>query len=418
MDTLAALVLAAHHAGASDLHLQAGYAPMMRVHGRLFPQGAPLHADALHALTRELCDDEALATFAEHRALDLARVVAGVRCRINLFATSAGPAIALRLFQSGRPTLARLNLPLELRRFAEARHGLVLVAGPTGSGKTSTLAALVDVIDEGDARHVITLEDPIEHVYAPRRALVRQREVGRDTPSFAAGLRDALRENPDVVVVGELRDFEVMQLVLGAAETGHLVLATLHSGSSAEALQRLVLAFPPESQAAAAAQLGDCLQGVVCQRLVHRPEIGFRVPECEVLVATTGVRGVLRQAAFSKLQGAIEAGGAAGMYTFERYTATHGRRADFTPPDRALVDPQSAQPTRTRPLAASASTPGTNPPSPVRAPRRAPATPADFPAPQKTRTHPSEEPAPIDGVLEIPAMDESAAEILDRLSRR
>lgn len=411
-EALAQLVAAAHHGGASDLHLQPGYPPMWRVHGRLIPQGAPLQAEALESIVRALGDDDALATFTTARALDLARALAGVRCRINVFATSAGPGLAVRLFQAGRPTLARLNLPSEFRRFAEARHGLVLVAGATGSGKTSTLAALVDVVDEGDPRHVITLEEPIEHVYTPRRALVRQREVGRDTPSFAEGLRDALRENPDVVVVGELRDFEVMRLVLGAAETGHLVFATIHAGSSAEALQRLVLSFPPEAQAAAAAQLGDCLQGVICQRLVHRTDLGFRVPECEVLAATTGVRGVLRQAAFSKLQGAIEAGGADGMYTFERYAATHGRRTDFVAPDSNGDSASPPQPQRVRT--------STLAPPPARPARRAAASSA--PPARATRTEPApvkhaDEPTP-DGVLEIPAMEESAAEILDRLSRR
>src|SRR6202022_264810 len=170
------------------------------------------------------------------------------------------------LLSSVQPTLRSLNLHPELERLVRPTHGLVLVSGPTGSGKSSTLAALIQEINVREARHVITLESPIEYELVPRRAFIRQREVGRDTPSFERGLLDALREDPDVLMVGEMRDPETMRLTLNAAETGHLVLATVHSATVAEALQRVVNAFPAEVQNAIAAQLADCLLGVVAQR--------------------------------------------------------------------------------------------------------------------------------------------------------
>src|SRR4051812_38272726 len=256
------LVGMARDAGASDLHLEGAMSPALRVRGELKLTGEPIAPATLTAFARELIGAHWPA-FQERCSYDTARVIAKVRCRVNVLQTSRGVGLVVRLLAPFSATLKRLNLHPSLRRLIERRHGLVLVCGPTGSGKSTTLAALLQEITLSEARHIVTVESPIEYVLTPRRSLIRQREVGRHTPSVAQALTDALREDPDVLMVGELRDPETMRLTLNAAETGHLVLATLHSSSCAEALQRLVSAFPAESQSAVMAQIADCLVGVV-----------------------------------------------------------------------------------------------------------------------------------------------------------
>jgi twitching motility protein PilT len=226
---------------------------------------------------------------------------------------------------------------------------LILVSGPTGSGKSSTLAALIQEINLTETRHIVTVESPIEYTFRPRRAYIRQREVGRDTPSFEQALLDALREDPDVLMVGEMRDPETMRLTLSASETGHLVLATVHSSSCAEALQRVASAFPAEIQGAVCAQLADCLVAVISQRLRFRPDLNIRVPECEILMATHAVKNFIRNRDFFKIISAIETGADHGMWGFQRYskwleTRTHlfipGQNSeppDSEPSETALV---------------------------------------------------------------------------------
>jgi twitching motility protein PilT len=213
--------------------------------------------------------------------------------------TSRGVGFAIRLLASFQATIERLNLHPDLKKLVAPTTGLVLVSGATGSGKSSTLAALIQEVNLTESRHILTLESPIEHIFRPRRAYIRQREVGRDTPSFEQGLLDALREDPDVLMVGEMREPETMRLTLNAAETGHLVLATVHSGTCAEALQRIVLAFPSEIQNNVAAQLADSLVGVVCQRLPPA-RLEYPPPECEILRSTSPVKTFIRNRDFFK----------------------------------------------------------------------------------------------------------------------
>jgi twitching motility protein PilT len=196
---------------------------------------------------------------------------------------------------------------------------LILLSGPTGCGKSSTLAALIQEINLTEARHVVTIECPIEYNFRPRLAYIRQREVGRDTPSFEQALLDALREDPDVLMVGEMRDPETMRLTLNAAETGHLVMATVHSSSCTEALQRIVAAFPAETQSAVRAQLADCVIAVICQRLRYRQDLKIRVPECEILTSTMAVKNFIRTGEFFKIVSQIETGAEHGMWTYQRY---------------------------------------------------------------------------------------------------
>ena len=227
--------------------------------------------------------------------------------------------MAIRLLSSFQTTIEKLNLHPDLKKLVAHQHGLILVSGPTGSGKSSTLAALIQEINLTETRHIVTIESPIEYVFRPRRAYIRQREVGRDTPSFEQALLDSLREDPDVLMVGEMRDPETMRLTLSASETGHLVLATVHSSTCAEAIQRVASAFPPEIQAGVCAQLADCLVAVVSQRLHFRPELNMRVPECEVLMATHAIRNFIRNREFFKIVSSLETGADHGMWTFARY---------------------------------------------------------------------------------------------------
>jgi len=318
---LAALVSLAASRQASDLHLEVGMPPVIRRRGALVSVGDPVSREDMDHMIREVVEPSAREEFLRRRSLDASRVIAGVRCRINALHSRRGPGLAVRLLPGATPALADLNLHPDLGALAVQPHGLVLVGGATGSGKSSTLAALLQEINLHQRRHVVTVEEPIEYRLRPAKAFIRQREVGRDTPSFEQALLDALRQDPDVIMVGELREPEVMRLTLSAAETGHLVLATLHSSTAAEALQRLVGAFPAEIQRGVAAQVADCLLAVICQRLVYRDDLDLQVPECEILLATSASRSVIRQQDFSKLTSVLETGGGDGMYTRERYRA-------------------------------------------------------------------------------------------------
>jgi len=218
---------------------------------------------------------------------------------------------------------------------------LILVCGPTGSGKSSTLAALIQEINLTETRHIVTIESPIEYTFRSRRAYIRQREVGRDTPSFEQALLDALREDPDVLMVGEMRDPETMRLTLNASETGHLVLATVHSSTCAEAIQRIASAFPAEIQGSVCAQLADCLVAVISQRLHFRPDLKMRVPECEVLITSNAVKNFIRTRDFFKIATALETGADQGMWSLSRYRTWIQNRAKWHLPSDVTEAPDS-----------------------------------------------------------------------------
>lgn len=317
--SLDALISAANGEGASDLHLEPGLPAAVRVRGVLRTLGDPLNARALVNFAQDLVGQNDWPRFLERRSYDCSRNINGVRCRINVLQSARGVGFAIRILSSFQATIEKLNLLPELGKLVKHPHGFILVSGPTGSGKTSTLAALIEEINAVEARHIITLESPIEYTFRARAAYIRQREVGRDTPSFEQGLLDALREDPDVLMVGEMREPETMRLTLNAAETGHLVLATVHSSSCSEALQRVVSAFPAETQSAVRAQLADCLLAVICQRLRYRPDLKIRVPECEILTSTVAIRTFIRNSDFFKIAAQIEMGAEHGMWTFQRY---------------------------------------------------------------------------------------------------
>jgi twitching motility protein PilT len=323
------LIALAKGEGASDLHIEPGLSAVLRVRGSLRSVGEPLPPPVVLEWAREMIGPDYWPEFLERRSFDLSRTIEGLRCRINILQTSRGVGFAIRLLPAFQPTIDGLNLHPDLKQFVEHPHGLVLISGATGSGKSTTLAALIQTINLTDARHIVTIENPIEFSFRPKRSFIRQREVGRDTPSFEQALLDSLREDPDVLMVGELREPETMRLTMNAAETGHLVLATVHSSNCTEALQRIINAFPSEIQGNIAAQMADCLIGVVAQRLQFRPNLNICVPECEVLMATMAVKNFIRNRDFFKIISSIETGAEYGMWSYPRYRAWLEKRTHF-----------------------------------------------------------------------------------------
>jgi twitching motility protein PilT len=407
---LAAIIRRAREQGASDIHLEGGMPMALRVRGSLRLVGEPVSPAALTALAREVVGEEDWPAFLERCSHDVARTLEGQRIRINVLRSARGVGFAIRLLSTAQATLKRLNLHPDLRRLVEPTHGLVLVSGPTGSGKTSTLAALLQELNLAEARHIITVESPIEYALVPRQSFIRQREVGRDTPSFSQALIDAMREDPDVLMVGELREPEVMRLTMNAAETGHLVLATVHSASAGEALARVVSAFPPEMQPAVCAQLADCLVGVVCQRLRYRPEAGLRVPECEVLMGSTPVKSIVRQGHFYKIPSAIETGAADGCWSFPRYAEWLSRKTDWALPSTAPEEAPASPFPEVPPEPSALRAPGPRPVPVTRLPA-APAKPRRGPPPAKSGERSPAE----DGVFVIQGEQDDLVSIIREL---
>ncbi|HEY5948625.1 MAG TPA: PilT/PilU family type 4a pilus ATPase, partial [Kofleriaceae bacterium] len=311
---LAAPVAIAREREGSDVLLSTGQAPRIRVHGRLENVDVSIDdgqlAECVHALS----------TGGPGVSTDLSLDLDGVRVRVNAFDHMNGCAIAARLVRERVPSLSDLALPAELGSVVDQRDGLVLVCGPTGSGKSTTLASLVDLLDQRRAAHVITLEDPIEYRFAARRCIIHQRELGTHIPSFAAGLRAALREAPDVILLGELRDRDTIAAALTAAETGHLVLATLHAPNAIGAIDRVIDAFPDSAQRQIRHQLAACLRTVITQFLLPRRD-GGRAPAIELVPVTAAVANIIRKGDLHTLPTAIQSGREAGMIPLERSLA-------------------------------------------------------------------------------------------------
>ena len=345
--TLKAWVQKGRELGASDVHLEAGTVPVVRVRGELIGIAEPLPAAYLEQVSQSLLGAEAWEIFAARGSADISVAVGGVRCRINVYRTIRGLAIAVRLLSPAVSGLRACNLHPDLRRLVDATTGLIVVSGPTGSGKSTTLAALVEEVNTSRARNIISLESPLEYVFVNRRSFIRQREIPTHSPSFEQAIIDALRENPDVLVIGEMRTPEVIRLTLNAAETGHLVLATLHSASCIEALSRICMSFPAEIQGSIRAQLADCLVGVICQRLDFLEAHQVRVPRCEVLQANIAAKGTIRSGQFSQIANVIQAGGEDGMWTFDRYQRWMEQKKDWvraTPAATVAEESVSAAP--------------------------------------------------------------------------
>ncbi|MGI6754711.1 MAG: type IV pilus twitching motility protein PilT [Atopobiaceae bacterium] len=310
---LQTLVVAAHERGASDIHVVPGEPAIVRVDGNLMREGEPLDAEKCRALAAAALGIKELDLTAE---VDAAITVAHIRCRVNVFLAQTGVCLALRLLSDTIPELEELNLPPVVASFASRRDGLILVTGQTGSGKSTTLAALIQRINQTRACHIMTLEDPIEYLHSSEKALVCQREVGRDTSSFASGLRAMMREDPDVILVGEMRDLDTIEVALTAAETGHLVLGTLHTQSAPDAVDRLLGAFPKGRQEEARTQLSLTLAAVVAQRLVPGQSSG-RVAAAEVMVVTPAIRNLIREGKTQQLANAVATSAVVGGVSLE-----------------------------------------------------------------------------------------------------
>jgi twitching motility protein PilT len=382
----------ARQLGASDLHVEAGTPLVARVRGELLPVGETASGPYLAQLGQELLGAAAWAAFKARGSADISLVVAGTRCRINLYKTIRGLAIAIRLLAPAVGDLRACNLHPDLRKLVSATSGLVIVSGPTGCGKSTTLAALLEEVNASRALNIITLESPLEYVFSNRRSFIRQREIPTHSPSFEQAIVDALRENPDVLVISEMRTPDVMRLTLNAAETGHLVLATMHSANCAEALSRICMSFPAEIQGNIRAQLADSLVGVVCQRLDYLPSVQLRVPRCEVLLASSGSKGTIRSGQFGQITNVIQSGGEDGMWTFDRYQRWIEQHRDWTrpPPPAAVPDEREI---------------------PKPAARGAPPSPPPQPQPQPN-------PEPADGLIEIPSEEDVDLAELAELARR
>ncbi|MDP2683011.1 MAG: PilT/PilU family type 4a pilus ATPase [Deltaproteobacteria bacterium] len=305
---------------ASDLHLSAESLPILRIHGRLtMLQGNILSSDALEEMARAIMNERQLKVFEEEQSLDMAfSLNGGERFRVNVFRERGKAAMAIRKMEATIRTVRELGLPLQLEELAELKDGLVLVTGSTGSGKTTTLAAMIHQINMTRTCHILAIEDPVEYIHTNQKSLIHQRELYSDVPSFARAIRSALREDPDVILVGEMRDLETMRAAITAAETGHLVFSTLHTGDAVGALNRIVGAFPSDEQEMIRQQLAMVLRAVVAQMLLTGNRRAERVPAIEVLRVTQAVAHLIRTGKAQQLYTVMETGKAHGMQTLEQ----------------------------------------------------------------------------------------------------
>ena len=319
MYDLQTLIFYAKEKNTSDVHLTVGLPPMLRIDGELRTHGdVPLTEQDVQDAAQQLADEHQLHELKTIGESDFAVTFAdSVRMRCNLFRQQHHTALALRLLPMEIPTAEQLRLPDIIIQQAEKPRGLVIVTGPTGSGKSSTLAALIDHINRTAARHIITLENPIEYVHPRIRSMINQREIGADTDSFASGLRAALRQDPDVILVGEMRDLETISTAITAAETGHLVFGTLHTGSASDAIDRMVQVFPEGMQNQIRLQLSMTLMAVISQQLVKK-KTGGRVLASEVMVVTDGIRNMIRGGNTPQIANAIATSAAIGGQTMDQ----------------------------------------------------------------------------------------------------
>ncbi|MER3390261.1 MAG: type IV pilus twitching motility protein PilT [Microcella sp.] len=310
--------------GGSDLHVSANAHPMVRIDGELaaVTDSQAWDKETVNSVLGSILSDRQREAFDEQWELDFAVSPRGEdRFRVNFYRERDALAGAFRLIPTEIKSLKQLGVPSVVGRFATLPRGLVLVTGPTGSGKSTTLAALIDLVNKSRAEHIVTIEDPIEFVHANQRALVNQREVGADTHSFADALKRVLRQDPDVILIGELRDLETVSTALTAAETGHLVFATLHTQSAAQTIDRIIDVFPPHQQGQVRAQLAQTLQGVVCQTLLPRATGKGRIIATEIMMTTSAIANLIREGKTYQITSALQAGREAGMHTMDQHLA-------------------------------------------------------------------------------------------------
>lgn len=303
----------------SDIHISVGLPPVMRKNGSFISMtDKTLSGEDTQALAKELLSPEQLEIMRKNGEVDLAiSDNFGNRFRINVFIQKGNYSLALRLLNQTIPSFENLGLPRIVSELSDRSRGLVLVTGPTGSGKSTTLACMIDKINRERDEHIVTLEEPIEYLHTHRKSIVNQREIGKDTGSFAQALRAALRQDPDVILIGEMRDLETIAIALTAAETGHLVLSTLHTVGAAKTIDRIIDVFPPHQQQQIRTQLSTVLQGVVSQQLIPRKDRAGRVAAVEVMTSTPAIRNLIREGKTFQIQNNMQTGAAQGMISMD-----------------------------------------------------------------------------------------------------
>ncbi len=306
--------------GASDLHIKAGARPMLRIDGSLAPiNDERMHDEQVRALIAEILTPEQFEVFCRQLELDLAYSLPGYsRFRVNIYQQRGGIGTAIRTIPASVPTFDQLRLPKVIKNLAALPRGLILVTGPTGSGKSTTLAAILNLINHTRSCHIVTIEDPIEYLHHDNQSIVTQREVGADTHSFSDALRHVLRQDPDVILIGEMRDLETISTAITAAETGHLVLATLHTVNAPQTVDRIVDVFPPHQQTQVRMQLSVALEGVLSQTLLPLKGSKGRMAAVEVMVATPAVRNLIREGKTHQLPSTMQSGAKDGMQTLNQ----------------------------------------------------------------------------------------------------
>lgn len=319
MDIMELLAFATKES-ASDVHISSGEPPMIRIHGDMRKiDMPPLMREDVYTVLYNILNDQQRKAYEEHYELDFAIAITGVgRFRVNAFLQNRGESIVFRTIPEKIPLLEQLNMPPIVAELTKKEKGLILLTGPTGSGKSTTLAAMLDLINREYKCHILTIEDPIEFVHKSKNSLVNQRELGSNTHSFANALRSALREDPDVILVGEMRDLETISLALTAAETGHLVLATLHTSSAPKTVDRIIDVFPAEQQQQIRTMLSESLQAVIAQQLIKRKEGLGRIAALEIMIGTPAVRNLIRENKIAQIPSALQTGRQHGMQTMDQ----------------------------------------------------------------------------------------------------
>ncbi|WP_312814502.1 type IV pilus twitching motility protein PilT [Sedimentibacter sp.] len=303
----------------SDLHITVGCAPIYRVNGVLINTGTEkLTPDDTESLVRQVTNGEQLKEINDIGDFDMSYAIQSLgRFRINIFKQRGSYSIAIRAVRMEIPTLKEINMPEILYDFTQRQRGLILVTGPTGSGKSTTLASMINIINSERKHHIITLEDPIEYLHKHNKSIVNQREYRSDFKSFASGLRSCMRQDPDVILLGEMRDLETMEMALTAAETGHLVFSTLHTTGAAKTIDRIIDVFPPHQQQQVTVQLANVLEGVISQQLVLNMDEKERLAAVEIMVTTPAIRNLIREKKTHQIQNQIQTGSKFGMQTMD-----------------------------------------------------------------------------------------------------
>ena len=314
------LLIATKERDASDLHITVGVPPVLRINGKLQKMNLPvLDANDVHEIVSRILSEEQKNIYQKLHELDFSHELKNVaRFRINVFQHRRGEAIAFRLIPEKIKSVEELGLPEEIISFTNKSKGFVLVTGPTGSGKSTTLATLIDIINQERYEHIITIEDPIEFVHTHKNCIIDQREVGANTKSFSYALRSALREDPDVILVGEMRDLDTISMAITAAETGHLVFSTLHTNSAAESIERMINVFPPHQQGQIRIQLAESLLGIVAQTLLPTLDGEGRVPVIELMIANPAIRNIIREEKVHQMTTLIQMGKKDGMISLDQ----------------------------------------------------------------------------------------------------